>query len=297
MIRRQQRLRREYLYKKALEEQRRSITEKKDQVRRALDEDREIPTDLQSGALKLAAASEWDDEGANEYMTNHEDDEYRWAGVEDPKIVITTSRDPSSRLKIFAKEMKLIIPNSQRINRGSLEIKQLMDACRANSVTDLIMLHETRGVPDGMIICHLPFGPTAYFTVVNTVMRHDIPNIGKMSEAYPHLIFDNFTSKLGKRVMNILKYLFPVPKPDTKRIMSFINQDDYISFRHHTYLKETGQGNPNNHIKLNEVGPRFELKIYQIKLGTLDIEDTCETEWVLRSYMNTTKKRKFLSVS
>ena len=297
MLRRQQRLRREYLYKKALEEQRRSITEKKDQVRRALDEDREIPTDLQSGALKLAAASEWDDEGANEYMTSHEDDEYRWAGVEDPKIVITTSRDPSSRLKIFAKEMKLIIPNSQRINRGSLEIKQLMDACRANSVTDLIMLHETRGVPDGMIICHLPFGPTAYFTVVNTVMRHDIPNIGKMSEAYPHLIFDNFTSKLGKRVMNILKYLFPVPKPDTKRIMSFINQDDYISFRHHTYAKETGQGNPNNHIKLNEVGPRFELKLYQIKLGTLDIEDTCETEWVLRSYMNTTKKRKFLSVS
>lgn len=31
------------------------------------------------------------------------DDEYKWAGVEDPKIMITTSRDPSSRLKQFAK--------------------------------------------------------------------------------------------------------------------------------------------------------------------------------------------------
>jgi hypothetical protein len=31
------------------------------------------------------------------------DDEYKWAGVEDPKIMITTSRDPSSRLKMFAK--------------------------------------------------------------------------------------------------------------------------------------------------------------------------------------------------
>ena len=33
----------------------------------------------------------------------HMDDEYVWAGVEDPKIVVTTSHDPSSRLKQFAK--------------------------------------------------------------------------------------------------------------------------------------------------------------------------------------------------
>ncbi len=33
----------------------------------------------------------------------HRDDEYVWAGVEDPKVVVTTSHDPSSRLKQFAK--------------------------------------------------------------------------------------------------------------------------------------------------------------------------------------------------
>ena len=43
--------------------------------------------------------------------------------------------------------MKLIFPNSQRINRGNYEIKQLIDACRSNNVTDFIMLRETRGVP------------------------------------------------------------------------------------------------------------------------------------------------------
>jgi len=31
------------------------------------------------------------------------DDEYKWAGVEDPKLMVTTSRDPSSKLKQFAK--------------------------------------------------------------------------------------------------------------------------------------------------------------------------------------------------
>ena len=53
---------------------------------------------------------------------------------------------------------------------------------------------------DGLVICHLPFGPTAYFSLANVVMRHDIPDVGKMSEQFPHLIFENFTSKLGERV-------------------------------------------------------------------------------------------------
>lgn len=140
------------------------------------------------------------------------------------------------------------------------------------------------------MVCHLPYGPTAYFQLLNAVMRHDIPNIGTMSEAYPHLIFHNFTSKLGQRAMSILKYLFPVPKEESKRVITFANEDDYISFRHHTFKKVDGN------VELSEVGPRFEMKLYEIKLGTLDIEKSCDSEWVLRPYMNTAKKRKHLSV-
>lgn len=36
------------------------------------------------------------------------------------------------------------------------------------------------------------------------------------SEAYPHLIFDGFSSALGKRLANVLKHLFPVPKDDSE---------------------------------------------------------------------------------
>ena len=100
--------------------------------------------------------------------------------------------------------MRLLFPNSQRINRGNYEMKQLVDACRSNDVTDLIIVHEHRGVPDGLVICHLPYGPTAYFNLSNVVMRHDIPGVGTMSEAYPHLIFNNFSSKLGNRVRLIM---------------------------------------------------------------------------------------------
>jgi len=47
------------------------------------------------------------------------------------------------------------------------------------------------------------------------VLRHDIgekKKVGTISEAYPHLIVNQFSSKLGQRVGNILKYLFPAPK-------------------------------------------------------------------------------------
>ncbi|XP_041037455.1 U3 small nucleolar ribonucleoprotein protein IMP4 [Carcharodon carcharias] len=204
--------------------------------------------------------------------------------------MITTSRDPSSKLKQFAKEVKLILPNCQRMNRGKHEIGALVQACKANSVSDLLIVHEHRGVPDGLIVCHLPFGPTAYFTLCNVVMRHDIPNIGTMSEAFPHLIFHNLTSKLGLRVSNILKYLFPVPKDDSRRVITFANQDDHISFRHHVYKKVD-----HKNIELSEVGPRFEMKLYQIKLGTLENEGISDTEWRWHPYTNTARKKRYLS--
>lgn len=78
--------------------------------------------------------------------------------------MVTTSRDPSSRLKQFAKEVRLIFPGATRLNRGNLVIGDLMDVCRQNEVTDIVVIHEHRGEPDGLIVCHLPFGPTAFFS-------------------------------------------------------------------------------------------------------------------------------------
>ena len=65
--------------------------------------------------------------------------------------------------------------------------------------------------PDGLVVCHLPYGPTASFSISNTVMRHDIPNVGTMSEAFPHLIFHNFKTKLGQRVCEYLLELLRIP--------------------------------------------------------------------------------------
>lgn len=282
MIRRQARLRREYLYRKGLEEKERATAERKSQLKAAVDEGKKIPTELKKDAVSLQ--KEIDLDGNADTTLNPLDDEYLYAGVQDPKLVLTTSHDPSAKLKQFAKEIRLILPNCQRLNRGAFVVKDLIGACKRNDVTDLIILHEHRGVPDGLIICHLPYGPTAYFSLSNVVMRHDIPGVGPVQEVYPHLIFQNFTTKLGKRLESILKYLFPVPKADSKRVMSFVNNEDFVSFRHHIYH------GPNNNIELTEVGPRFEMKLYEIRQGTMD-QAHANMEWKLRPYMNTARKR------
>ncbi|ERL89841.1 U3 small nucleolar ribonucleoprotein protein IMP4 [Dendroctonus ponderosae] len=288
MLRRQARLRREYIYKKTVEGRQKAIQDNKQRVKKSLEGNTQIHGDLQAKALHYASKLEWED-GGPQQAQQQQDDEYRYAGAEDPKIVITTSRDPSARLKMFVKELRLVFPNAQRLNRGNFEMKQLLHSCRANDVTDFIVVHEHRGVPDGLIVSHLPHGPTAYFTISDVVMRHDIPDIGTMSEQYPQLVLHNFATPLGGRIARVLQCLFPVPKAEARRVVTFANHDDHISFRQHTYRMVERQ------VELSEVGPRFQLRPYEIKLCALDTEAAAETEWALRPYMNTSAKRRFLS--
>jgi len=288
-LRRHVRLRREYLYRKSLEGKERVVYEKKAKIREALREGKSIPTELYHEESALRHEIELEDSETATQKT-HIDDEYAFAGVHDPKVCVTTSRDPSSRLRQFAKEMRLIFPGSQRINRGNHKLPELVEACRSNNFTDLVLFQEHRGEPVGMIVCHLPYGPTAHFSISNAVMRHDIDEKIPVSEAFPHLIFEGFESKLGQRIGSILKYLFPVPKVDSKRVITFANDNDFISFRHHLYSKS---GPAKDDVELTEVGPRFEMRPYRIRLGTID-QSSAETEWSLRPYMNTAKKRKAL---
>ena len=45
--------------------------------------------------------------------------------------MITTSHDPSARLKKFVKEVRLLFPNAQRLNRGNYEYKQVRERMMA----------------------------------------------------------------------------------------------------------------------------------------------------------------------
>jgi U3 small nucleolar ribonucleoprotein protein IMP4 len=286
--RRQTRLRREYIYRKSLEGREKTTYEQKRIVREALASGKPLPTEVRASYDALRKEVDADDI-ATETPKTHVDDEYGDAGLLEPRVCVTTSRDPSSRLKQFVKEVKLLVPNSARINRGNNRVDELMESCRQSEFTDVIIVQETRGEPDGLVICHLPLGPTAFFSLSNAVLRHDLdPPAAPMSEAYPHLVLHNFNTDLGKRVANILKCLFPVPKHDSKRVVTFANDNDFISFRHHMYSKPK-----HDSVTLHEVGPRFEMRLYQIRLGTLEQKEA-DNEYVLRPYQNTAVKRQLL---
>ncbi|VVT49863.1 uncharacterized protein SAPINGB_P002481 [Magnusiomyces paraingens] len=308
MLRRQARERREFLYRKSLQLQEAQQTLKRQQLRAALASGKPLPRELQEDD-RLRNSFKYDESitpsdkavkvtrdktsGKPIYVEDSTvDDEYSaLSGVADPRVVVTTSRNPSVRLLQFAKEVRMLFPTGLKLNRGAAVLPTLVGACEGAGTSDIIVLHEHRGVPTALTVSHFPHGPTASFSLHNVVMRHDLPNGGggNISEAYPHLIFDNFTSPLGKRVETILKHLFPPgAKKDSPRVVTFANKGDYISVRHHVYVR-TSDGN----VELAEVGPRFEMRLYELKLGTIDNKDA-DIEWKLRGFVRTANRKDYL---
>lgn len=284
MIRRQARERREYLYKKSLELQEQAQLEKRQQLKAALASGKPLSKELSEDA-ELQQNFRFDESEQTEI-----DDEYlAMSGVNEPRIIVTTSRNPSVKLLQFSKEIKLMFPNSMKLNRGNYIIPELVKSCARAAINDVIVLHEHRGVPTSLTVSHFPHGPSAIFTLHNVKLRHDLPNIGNISEVYPHLIFENFSTKLGQRVVKILKHLFPPgAKKDSSRVITFINNDDFISVRHHVYVK-TKDG-----VELSEVGPRFEMKLYELRLGLIDNKDA-DIEWKVRRFVRTANRKNYLA--
>lgn len=240
------------------------------------------------------------DESAPELSTQEQldlDDEYaQLSGVVDPRVLVTTSRDPSARLSAFSKEIRLLLPTSVRLNRGNLILPDLVGSAKSAGLSDIILLHEHRGTPTALTLSHFPHGPTASFSLHNVVLRHDIPGSvrGTVSEAYPHLIFDGFTTQLGERVVKILKHIFPPREPITSknkvgnRVVTFKNIEDSIELRHHVFVR-TGYDS----VELAEVGPRMTLRLFEIRNGTLENKDG-DVEWHLTQYTRTAKKKNYL---
>ncbi|KAK2748050.1 snoRNA-binding rRNA-processing protein imp4 [Onygenales sp. PD_40] len=299
MIRRQARERRDYLYRKALLLRDASIAEKRAQLKASLASGKPLDPSV-ANDKKLREDFKYDEslpasskQGDSDLLDL--DDEYALtSGIVDPRPLVTTSRSPSARLGTFAKEIRLLIPTSIRLNRGNLVIPDLVSSAKASSLSDMIVLHEHRGTPTAMTISHLPHGPTASFSLHNVMLRADIPNSarGTVSESYPHLIFEGFTTKLGARVVKILKHLFPPREANAKlgsRVVTFKNIEDSIEVRHHVFVRTGYQS-----VELAEVGPRMTMRLFEIRGGTLEKESGGDVEWALSQYTRTSRKKDYL---
>ncbi|RAH65128.1 snoRNA-binding rRNA-processing protein IMP4 [Aspergillus aculeatinus CBS 121060] len=296
MLRRQARERRDYLYRRALTLRDASIAEKRAQLKASLASGKPLDPSI-ANDKSLREDFKYDeslDSAGKDADKVDLDDEYALtSGIADPRPIVTTSRSPSVRLGTFAKEIRLLLPTAIRLNRGNLVLPDLVSSATAAALTDMILLHEHRGTPTAMTISHLPHGPTASFSLHNVVLRADIPDAarGTVSESYPHLVFEGFTTKLGLRVVQILKHLFP-PREDGKvgnRVVSFVNKEDSIEVRHHVFVK-TGYRD----VELAEVGPRMTMRLFEIRGGSLEKGSSGDVEWALTQYTRTSKKKDYL---
>uniref|UniRef100_A0A914XIN7 Brix domain-containing protein n=1 Tax=Plectus sambesii TaxID=2011161 RepID=A0A914XIN7_9BILA len=206
-----------------------------------------------------------------------------------PKVLITMSPYAKVMTWKFCYELRKCIPNSEIFSRKGVALKKVVKQATKKEYTDLIVVHEDRKKPNGIVLCHLPEGPTAYFKINSLKFSKEIKNVGESTSHFPEVILNNFNTRLGHTVARMFACLFPHdPKFTGRRVVTLHNQRDYVFFRHHRYeFKKDG-----SKAALLELGPRFTLRLKWLQKGTFDTR--CgEYEWVLKRHEMETSRRRF----
>ncbi|PFX22515.1 ribosome production factor 1-like [Stylophora pistillata] len=207
-----------------------------------------------------------------------------------PKVLITSSDRSKVKTVQFMEELQRIIPNSEVRVRKGIDLKKIIPQAKERGFTALVVVNEDKKMPNGVVISHLPDGPTAHFKLTSVKLGKTIKNHGRKTSHRPEVILNNFSTRLGHSVARLLAALFPYdPQFQGRQCITFHNQRDFIFFRHHRYIfknqKKAG---------LQELGPRFTLKLRSLQRGAFDSKFG-EYEWIhKRKEMDTSRKKFFL---
>jgi len=203
-----------------------------------------------------------------------------------PKICITTSYRASKLSYNFIRELLYVFPNSYYYARKKFPLKKMVEEASTKGWTDLMIIHENRHDLHAITLIHLPSGPTAYFRLTSVTMSKDIKHHATPSSHKPELILNNFSTRLGHRIGRMFGALFhQEPNFKGRRVITFHNQRDFIFFRHHRYIFPTRES-----ARLQEIGPRFTLKLKWLQHGTFDTRFG-EYEWKHKPELDTSRRR------
>eukprot|EP00963_Diacronema_lutheri_P003358 scaffold281_cov318-Pavlova_lutheri.AAC.41 len=219
-----------------------------------------------------------------------------------PKVLLTTGRKPTAVMFKFLADLLHVFPDATYYKRNNYEIKKMCEYASKRGFTDLVVINEDRKNINGMLVVHLPEGPTAYFRLSSLKLSKEIKGHGKPTRHRPELVLNNFSTRIGNRVGRMFASLFNQdPEFRGRRVVTFHNQRDFIFFRHHRYVFESkgGKGKASKQkgmeirARLQELGPRFTLKLQTLQKGTFDSKRG-EYEWVHKPDMDTSRRRFFL---
>lgn len=244
-----------------------------------------------------------------EVEADHADDEFAayFSDTERPKILVTTRPRPSQNVFFFIADLQNLIPSLHFYPRKSYSLKEVVTFASNRDFTHLMVLGERHKKCNGMTICHLKkahadsdmAGPTAFFKVSNVVTSQNLPKHGTPTPHIPELNLHGFGTRLGHRVGRFLGSLFPHNAEfQGRQVATFHNQRDYIFVRHHRYIFHESKtsilkkdAEKKTRARLQELGPRFTLKLRWLQEGTFDSQFG-EYEWIhKRKEMDTTRRR------
>lgn len=268
------------------------ITVRKKQTPRTIDNTREAEPTTVAAVDPEVEADEAGDEFAP-FLT----------GEKPPKLLITTRPRPSQKLFYFIADLQKLIPNLHFYPRQSYSIKEICAFAGNRDFTHLLVLSEKAKACNGLTVSLLPHGPTAFFKLTNVVVGSDIPQHGCGTSHIPELNLHGFGTRLGHRVGRLFGSLFPPPQLHGRQVVTFHNQRDFIFVRQHRYIfaetktkqsktEQQQQQQPPAKARLQELGPRFTLKLRWIQAGTFDTQ-TGEYEYFHKRKEMDTSRRKF----
>lgn len=185
-----------------------------------------------------------------------------------PKVLVTYADNPVTKTRKFGIELARIIPNALAKIRNRSSIKKMVKSAIRENFTDILVINENNREPNGLVMIHLPNGPTAHFKLSNVRITKEIRRSHlEFTKHRPEVVLTNFTTRLGLTIGRMFGALFHHdPEFKGRRAVTFHNQRDYIFFRHHRYeFAKDG-----SRAKLRELGPRFTLKLRSIQEGTFD---------------------------
>ncbi|KAF8821097.1 putative IMP4 family U3 small nucleolar ribonucleoprotein (snoRNP) [Cardiosporidium cionae] len=224
--------------------------------------ERQVPFSIESLKKPDETRVSQEDQEIDEENATDEFSEY-FSGKKAPKLMVSTSRRPSAKLHDFLTELMLIIPNIFYYKRGPNSIKDLSKYAANNNFTDLLIITEKNRTVNGLYIGHLPEGPTSFFKLTNLKLAQQMKGGATATDHRPEIILNHFDSRLGHRLGRQLAALFPqTPEFRGRRVITLHNQRDFIFFRHHRYIFD----DEGNRCRLQEIGPRFTLKLHWMQV-------------------------------
>ncbi|KAF9221323.1 Brix-domain-containing protein [Gyrodon lividus] len=189
-----------------------------------------------------------------------------------PKVLVTTSPKASKPTYEFCDELVGVFPGAEFIRRKKgkgFEMGRIAGWAVGRGYKHLLVVNEDMKKPNAITLVYLPDGPMAHFKLTSIELTKQIYGHARATPHNPELVLNNFSTSLGHGIGRMFQTLFPpLPEFQGRQVVTLHNQRDFLFFRRHRYAFRTP-----DKVALQEIGPRFTLKLRWVKNGIPAIQN------------------------